>query len=48
MFREFVNSDNVVKTGANEYKTQCTLYRKKFTLLQLRRYFKKEYEIFAQ
>lgn len=43
-FREFVNSDNVVKIQTNLYQTQCTLYRKSFTWSELQNYFIKEYQ----
>lgn len=41
-FNDWLNSDNVVKTKEG-YVTQCTLYRKTFTLDKLREYFNKEY-----
>lgn len=39
-------SDNVIKTGANEYKTQCTQYARKFTLSELITYLLNEYKQF--
>jgi len=42
-FKLWIKSDDVVKTGKDEYKTQCTLYSKKFTRAELKNYFKKEY-----
>ena len=42
-FEEWKDSDNVIQTGTNEYRTQCTLYRKGFSLEELKEYFRKEY-----
>jgi hypothetical protein len=42
-FKEWIESDNVVKVNDNEYRTQCTLYRKGFTYDGLFAYFKREY-----
>ena len=42
-FNEWKNSDNVFKSGKNEYRCQCSLYKIKMTLVELKRYFKKEY-----
>lgn len=42
-FNQWVKSDNVVKEGENEYRTQCTLYKKGFTYDELFAYFKREY-----
>jgi hypothetical protein len=36
-------SDNVVRTGQDEYRTQCSLYKKGFTLSELYKYFVKNY-----
>jgi len=43
-FKEWVESDNVVKIGENLYRTQCTLYSKAFTFEELKQYWKNEYE----
>ena len=42
-FEEWLNSDNVVKTGEDEYRTQDSLYRIPMTLEKLKAYFKKEF-----
>lgn len=42
-FEEWKNSDNVVKTGPDEYRTQCSQYRPSFSLEELKEYFRKEY-----
>ena len=47
-FREFLKwlkSDNVIKTGLNEYRSQCSLYSIPMTRKQAYKYFKKEYLI---
>jgi hypothetical protein len=43
--RKFVKSDNVIKTGKNEYRTQCSLYRIPMTIKALCKYVKREYGI---
>lgn len=43
-FREFVNSDNVIRNDTNIYTTQCTQYKRNFTLVELQNYFIKEYQ----
>ena len=43
-FLAFKRSDNVIRTGKNEYKTQCSQYGKGFTRKELYIYFKKEYK----
>lgn len=43
-FVNWLKSDNVIKTGADSYKTQCTLYVPTFNIEQLKTYFKKEYK----
>jgi len=45
-FREWVNYDDdsgVVCVAKNEFKTQCTQYKRVFTRSQLKEYFVKEY-----
>ena len=45
-FREFLKwlkSDNVIRTGLNEYRSQCSLYSIPMTRKQAYKYFKKEY-----
>ena len=42
-FLDWINSDNVIKTGENEYKTQDSQYRIKLTRKQAYAYFKKEF-----
>jgi hypothetical protein len=47
-FREFLKwlkSDNVIRTGLNEYRSQCSLYSIAMTKKQAYAYFKKEYLI---
>ncbi|HEY6143693.1 MAG TPA: hypothetical protein VIV55_09815 [Flavobacterium sp.] len=44
-FDEWLNSDNVFKSGEDEYKTQCTQYKKSFSYDELLEYFLKEYFI---
>lgn len=41
-FKDWLNSDNVVKFH-NGYRTQCTLYRKSFSLQELEDYYDREY-----
>ncbi len=41
-FKDWVNSDNVVKFH-NGYRTQCTLYRKLFTLEELQEYYNRNF-----
>ena len=41
--QEWIDSDNVVKFDVDQYGTQCTQYRKTFTLQELTEYFYKEY-----
>lgn len=41
-FLRWLNGDNVIKTD-NGYKTQCSLYRKSFALLDAYRYFVNHY-----
>jgi hypothetical protein len=41
-FKDWLNSDNVVKFH-NGYRTQCTLYRKLFSLQELEKYYDREY-----
>ncbi len=43
-FENWLNSDNVVKFH-NGYRTQCTLYRKLFSLEDLKLYYTKEYSV---
>lgn len=43
--RKFVKSDNVVRFGKNDYRTQCSLYSIPMTLKELCRYIKKEYQV---
>lgn len=43
-FATWLKSDNVIKTGADSYKTQCTQYVPTFNIEQLKNYFKKEYK----
>ena len=43
--RQFVKSDNVIKTGKNEYRTQCSQYRIAMTLQGLCKYVKREYGV---
>ena len=42
-FEIWRDSDNVVKTSENGYKTQCSQYGKEFTESELKAYFIKEY-----
>jgi hypothetical protein len=42
-FEAWLNSDNVVKTGPDEYRTQCSQYTLPMTLKKLKQYFQKEY-----
>lgn len=42
-FNSWLKSDNVVKVSDDVYRTQCTLYRKRFTLAELKAYYKREY-----
>lgn len=42
-FEIWRDSDNVVKTSQNGYKTQCSQYGKEFTESELKAYFIKEY-----
>lgn len=42
-FQDWLNSDNVIKTGENEYKTQCSQYTIPMTLLELKKYYLKEF-----
>jgi intracellular sulfur oxidation DsrE/DsrF family protein len=42
-FLDWLESDNVVKSGENEYKTQCTQYKKVFDYDELLEYFINEY-----
>jgi len=42
-FRKWLASDQILKTGKDEYKTQCTLFSCKFTLKELRDFFIKTY-----
>ncbi|AGO47456.1 hypothetical protein Phi19:3_gp052 [Cellulophaga phage phi19:3] len=41
-FKEWFNSDNIIKEGAN-YLTQCTQYRIKMCMQQIQEYFINEY-----
>lgn len=42
-FNEWKESDNVFRGVSGKYYTQCTLYKKGFSLIGLKQYFKKEY-----
>lgn len=42
-FNKWLNSDNVVKTGVNEYLEQTTGYNKTFTLEELKAFYLREY-----
>lgn len=42
-FEKWLNSDNVVKSAEDEYKTQCSQYTIPMTLKELKKYFRKEY-----
>ena len=42
-FKKWLKSDNVIKTDADTYTTQCTQYRAKFTLIEAYLYFRAEY-----
>lgn len=42
-FNDWLNSDNVIKTGENQYKEHSTQWRKVFTLDELRAFFEREY-----
>jgi hypothetical protein len=44
-FLEWLKSDNVIRTGSNEYRSQCSLYSIPMTRKQAYAYFKKEYLI---
>ena len=43
--RQFVKSDNVIKTGKNEYRTQCSQYSIPMTLQGLCKYAKLQYGV---
>jgi hypothetical protein len=43
-FNTWLKSDNVIKTGPDSYKTQCTQYVPTFNVEQLKKYFKKEFK----
>ena len=42
-FEDWKNGDDVVKTGDDEYTTQCTQYGKTFSLEELKDYYYKEF-----
>tara|TARA_R110000772_G_scaffold251582_2_gene366652 strand:- start:504 stop:650 length:147 start_codon:yes stop_codon:yes gene_type:complete len=42
-FKEWINSDNVIKVGINTYIEQSSQYKRYYTLEQLKEYFIKEF-----
>ena len=42
-FTNWLESDNVIRTSDDGYRTQCTLYKKEFTYSEVMKYFLKEY-----
>lgn len=43
-FQEWIDDGNVVKVGEDSYIEQTTQWRKKFTLVELKKFFKKEFK----
>jgi len=42
-FLKWLGSDNVIKMGTNDYRSQCSLYSIPMTKKEAYRYFKKEF-----
>jgi hypothetical protein len=43
-FKDWLKSDNVIRVAVDRYQTQCTQYKKVFTKMELKAYYKLEYK----
>ena len=43
-FKEWMQDGNVIKTGVNEFKEQTTQWKCKFTLIELKEFFHREFK----